>query len=89
MLTNVWLVNKSSEKSHQDKEFEIVEFVMHPIGVIHSPFTNKAQTPIQPSRSKAIGTVELFSDFVDGLRDVEVYTIMIPPRVIGVGYNVK
>jgi tRNA-Thr(GGU) m(6)t(6)A37 methyltransferase TsaA len=50
---------------------------MHPIGVIHSPFTDKAQTPIQPSRSKAIGTVEIYSDFVDGLRDVDGFSHLI------------
>jgi tRNA-Thr(GGU) m(6)t(6)A37 methyltransferase TsaA len=47
-----------------------MDFVMHPIGVIHSPFTDKAQTPIQSSRSITIGTVEIYADFVDGLRDV-------------------
>ena len=54
-----------------------MEFVMHPIGAIHSPFTDKAHTPIQPSRTKAIGTVELFSDFVDGLRDVDGFSHLI------------
>ena len=54
-----------------------MEFVMHPIGIIHSPFTDKAQTPIQPSRSKAVGTVEIFSDFVDGLSDVEGFSHII------------
>jgi tRNA-Thr(GGU) m(6)t(6)A37 methyltransferase TsaA len=54
-----------------------MEFVMHPIGVIHSPFTDKFHTPIQSSRSKAIGKVELFSDFVDGLRDVEGFSHII------------
>ena len=54
-----------------------MEFVMHPIGVIHSPYTDKAQTPIQSSRSKAIGTVEIYSDFVDGLRDVNGFSHLI------------
>ena len=36
---------------------------MKPIGVIHSPFTDKAQTPIQPTRSQAVGQVEVFPDF--------------------------
>jgi tRNA-Thr(GGU) m(6)t(6)A37 methyltransferase TsaA len=63
----------SAERNKRD----IMKFVMHPIGVIHSPFTDKAHTPIQPSRSKAIGTVELFSDFVDGLRDVDGFSHLI------------
>ena len=54
-----------------------MEFVMHPIGVIHSPFTDKSQTPIQPSRSQAIGTVEIYSDIVEGLADVEGFSHLI------------
>jgi tRNA-Thr(GGU) m(6)t(6)A37 methyltransferase TsaA len=48
-----------------------LEFIMHPIGVIHSPFTDKNQTPIQPSRSQAIGQVEVYPEFAEGLQDVE------------------
>jgi len=33
---------------------------MKPIGVIHSPFTQKVQTPIQASRSPAVGQVEVY-----------------------------
>ncbi len=54
-----------------------MEIVMQPIGVIHSPFTNKAQTPIQPSRSKAIGTVEVYSDYVEGLSDLDGFSHLI------------
>jgi len=48
-----------------------MDYVMRPIGVIHSPFTEKKETPIQPSRSKAIGRVELYPQFADGLQDIE------------------
>ena len=44
---------------------------MKPIGVIHSPFTEKKQTPIQPTRSQAIGQVEVYSEFAGGLLDLE------------------
>jgi tRNA (adenine37-N6)-methyltransferase len=44
---------------------------MQPIGVIHSPFTEKSQTPIQASRSKAFGFVEVFPEFAEGLQDLE------------------
>lgn len=44
---------------------------MRPIGVIHSPFTEKEQTPIQASRSQAAGQVEVFPEYVEGLQDVE------------------
>ncbi len=48
-----------------------MEFVMHPIGIIHSPFTDKNQTPIQSARSQAIGQVEVKRKFSDGLQDIE------------------
>lgn len=48
-----------------------MEFIMKPIGVIHSPFTEKDQTPIQPTRSQAIGQVEVAQEFTEGLQDIE------------------
>jgi tRNA-Thr(GGU) m(6)t(6)A37 methyltransferase TsaA len=48
-----------------------MEFVMRPIGVIHSPFTDKNQTPIQSSISKAIGHIEIYPKFAEGLQDIE------------------
>jgi len=48
-----------------------MEFTMKPIGVIHSPFTDKTQTPIQAARSQAVGRVEVFPKFADGLQDLE------------------
>ena len=50
---------------------------MHPIGVIHSPFTDKRQTPIQPSRSQASGQVEVFDAYADGLTDIEGFSHII------------
>ena len=50
---------------------------MHPIGVIHSPFTDKTQTPIQSSRSQEVGLVEIYPEFVEGLRDVEGFSHLI------------
>jgi tRNA-Thr(GGU) m(6)t(6)A37 methyltransferase TsaA len=48
-----------------------MEFTMRPIGVIHSPFTDKKQTPIQPSRSQAVGQVEVYPEFAEDLQDIE------------------
>ena len=45
--------------------------MMRPIGVIHSPFIEIEQTPIQASRSQAIGLVEVYPEFVEGLKDIE------------------
>lgn len=48
-----------------------MKYIMRPIGMIHSPFTDKGKTPIQPTRSTAIGTVEVYPEFVDGLQDID------------------
>jgi tRNA (adenine37-N6)-methyltransferase len=48
-----------------------MEFLMRPIGVIHSPFTGKSEVPIQASRSVSKGTVEIYSEYAEGLQDLE------------------
>lgn len=50
---------------------------MHPIGVIHSPFRDKDQTPIQASRSQAIGLVKIYPEFADGLQDIDGFEYII------------
>lgn len=54
-----------------------MDYKMYPIGVIHSPFTEKSGTPIQPSRSQAIGKVEIYPQFADGLQDIEGFSHLI------------
>lgn len=54
-----------------------MEFMMKPIGVIHSPFTDKKQTPIQPTRSQAVGRVEVYPEFAAGLQDLEGFSHII------------
>ena len=54
-----------------------MEFVMRPIGVIHSPFEEKEQMPIQASRSQATGQVEVYPAFTDGLQDIEGFSHII------------
>jgi tRNA-Thr(GGU) m(6)t(6)A37 methyltransferase TsaA len=54
-----------------------MEFLMKPIGEIHSPFTDKVQTPIQPTRSQAVGRVEIFPEFAAGLQDLEGFSHLI------------
>ena len=51
-----------------------MEFVMEPIGVIHTPFTNRASTPIQPARSQALGQVEVFPKFAPALQGLEAFS---------------
>jgi tRNA-Thr(GGU) m(6)t(6)A37 methyltransferase TsaA len=54
-----------------------MEFIMKSIGVIHSPFTDKKQTPIQPTRSNASGWAEVFPEFAQGLQDIEGFSHII------------
>ena len=49
-----------------------------PIGIIHSPFTDPAGTPIQPTASRGIhGQVEVFTQFTLGLKDLDGFTYII------------
>jgi tRNA-Thr(GGU) m(6)t(6)A37 methyltransferase TsaA len=50
------------------------EYVIRPIGIIHSPFTDLAQTPIQATRSQATGKVEVYPEFADGLDGLEEFS---------------
>jgi tRNA-Thr(GGU) m(6)t(6)A37 methyltransferase TsaA len=54
-----------------------MEFAMRPIGVIHSQFNDKKLTPIQPSRSQAVGQVEVSPEFAEGLQDIEGFSHII------------
>lgn len=54
-----------------------MEFLMRPIGIIHSSFTDKSQTPIQASRSQARGVVEVYPEYSDGLQDLEGFSHII------------
>ena len=51
-----------------------MENTLTSIGVIHSPFTDPSQAPIQSSRSTAIGSVEVFPQFAEGLRDLDEFS---------------
>lgn len=49
-----------------------------PIGIIRSPHTSLAGMPIQPSGARGIpGTVELFPQFQDGLKDLDGFSHII------------
>jgi tRNA-Thr(GGU) m(6)t(6)A37 methyltransferase TsaA len=48
-----------------------------PIGLIHSPFTQQAETPIQPYRSRAAGQVELLPEYEMGLQDLDGFSHII------------
>ena len=49
-----------------------------PIGIIHSPFNEPRGTPIQPTGAQDIeGTVEVASEYADGLKDIEGFSHII------------
>jgi len=48
-----------------------MSYLMNPIGIIHSPFTDKSQAPIQASRSQTRGVVEVYPEFAEGLQNLE------------------
>ena len=54
------------------------EIKYRPIGIIHSPFMQPKGTPIQPAGAKGInGTVEVFPEYAEGLKDVEGFSHII------------
>jgi tRNA-Thr(GGU) m(6)t(6)A37 methyltransferase TsaA len=54
-----------------------MQFTLRPIGFIYSPFTQKAETPIQSVRSHAIGRVEVDPEFSEGLNDIDGFSHII------------
>ncbi len=47
------------------------EIEYRPIGIVHSPFKEPKGTPIQPKAAEGIeGTVEVFSEYVEGMKDL-------------------
>jgi len=49
-----------------------------PIGIIHSPFTEISSMPIQPAGAAGVeGTVEVFPQYSDGLKDLEGFSHII------------
>lgn len=55
-----------------------MSILLNPIGVIHSPFTDPTSMPIQPvSENSAAGTVEVFAEFEEGLKDLDGFSHII------------
>ena len=54
------------------------DIIYTPIGVIHSPLKKPEGTPIQSLAGKNIkGTVEIFPDYIKGLKDIEGFSHII------------
>ncbi len=49
-----------------------------PIGIVHSPFKNPQDTPIQTTVSKSSDSnIEIFSEYLDGLKDLDGFSHII------------
>jgi len=54
------------------------EIKYKPIGTIYSPFKEPKGTPIQPTGAKGVdGSVEVFPEYAEGLKDVEGFSHII------------
>jgi len=56
----------------------VSEIEYKPIGIVHSPFKEPKGTPIQPKAAEGIeGTVEVFSEYVEGMKDLDGFSYVI------------
>ncbi len=54
------------------------ELTYNPIGVVHSPFKEPKNVPIQATASQGIeGTIEIYPQYVEGLKDLEGFSHII------------
>ena len=54
----------------EEKTRDPLSFV--PIGIIHTPFSDIAGMPIQPTGARGVrGNIEIFYEYAEGLRDIE------------------
>ena len=54
------------------------KIVFQPIGIIHSPHKTPKGTPIQPTAARGIpGTVEIYSQFIEGFVDIDGFSHLI------------
>lgn len=54
------------------------EIIYKPIGIIHSPFTTMENIPIQNMGARGeTGTIEIFPEYADGLKDLEGFSHII------------
>ncbi len=55
-----------------------MEITFRPIGMIHSPFQDLAEMPIQPQGVASLpGTIEIYPDYSAGLKDLDGFSHII------------
>ncbi|MDG6250994.1 tRNA (N6-threonylcarbamoyladenosine(37)-N6)-methyltransferase TrmO [Methanocalculus sp.] len=63
--------------NEQNNAIKAMEICYHPIGLIHSEFTNQEETPIQGIFNESIGKVEVFPEYAEGLQEIESFSHLI------------
>lgn len=53
------------------------EIIVRPIGMIRTSHTVAQETPLQSRMTCANGTLELYPEYADGLKDIELFTHLI------------
>lgn len=51
--------------------------IIHPIGIIYSPFIKSDETPIQSVFSNATGNIVIYPEYLDGLVDLDLFSHII------------
>jgi tRNA-Thr(GGU) m(6)t(6)A37 methyltransferase TsaA len=51
-----------------------MEIVMREIGILHTPFKDKREAPIQSARSGMPGTAEVYPQYLEGLEGIEEFS---------------
>jgi len=54
-----------------------MQITYNSIGIVKTPFTEPAGTPIQASKSETGGTIEIYSEYVDALLDLDGFSHII------------
>jgi len=60
-----------------DFAMKTMEIILKPIGIIRSPYKTKSDAPRQGRLVQTLGTVEIFPEFNEGLKDIEKRTHVI------------
>jgi len=50
------------------------QIIFRQIGIIHTPYLDATTTPIQAIRSSALGTVEVFDEYLEGLLGLDEFS---------------
>ncbi|MFX1520218.1 MAG: TrmO family methyltransferase [Promethearchaeota archaeon] len=67
-LPGIFIVSKSTPGEFAMKT---TEMILKPIGVIRSPYKTKSEASRQGRLVQTLGTIEIFPEYIDGLKDIE------------------